>query len=605
MKNARLSLACTFIFLAAAGVSSAGTTSPGEDVPARLEGVIHSERGEPLVGAIVSVFGANLAGGGLITLSDENGYFRISDLPPGYYTLRAYLSGFLPSRSSRIEVSDHDGVIEQVSMRLSRLDPPENTQTPFALEDDSHNAAVTEEEKRRITELKWLLRHGKRNVLHDRGLEAFENEGEERVAQNLSVGPEADLNGEFGVMGTASEEGLLSFPGAGAGLDARLAYARLDIPTGPTHRWEVSAQLMESVMSSWAGRAEFISDGLLGNRTSAGVSYGNHLYGDLGEFRPPEAGLSRGPEVERSREWFGSVFGSHRIKMGPAEIDAGMTYYYYSYLDQSSYAAPNVQVSWSPGEAGNTVLRGNFGYRVRAPGGEYLDLLARMVSADFIGTADNVQRGLSAEKTMCSQVALQQRVGDEAILEVRLFQEEAVAQLVKAYMKDQPQTQIGPGHYIVWNQGDYRTRGVGLAVSRRFGSVASSVGYRYGLARALSPEVANGFAGGSDKEIHDLMTSLETEIDRTQTRLLAVYRLMSHPSFLPGDVEEGEYTLDSRFNVQVYQMLPFVGWEKTQWELMLAVRNLFYEDLGNVTFLDELAIIDSPRRLLGGVLVRF
>jgi hypothetical protein len=358
-------------------------------------------------------------------------------------------------------------------------------------------------------------------------------------------------------------------------------------------------------MSSWAGRAEFISEGLLGSRTSAGVSYGNHLYGDLGEFRPPEAGLSRGPEVERSREWFGSVFGSHRFELGPAEIDAGMTYYYYSYLDQPAYAAPNVKVSWSPDEARKTVLKGDIGYRVLAPGGEYLDLLARMVSADFIGTADNVQRGIHAEKTLCSQVALQQRIGDEAVLEVRLFQEEAAAQLVKAYMKDQPLARVGPGHFIVMNQGDYRTRGVGLEVSRRFGSVASSVGYRYGLARALSPEAANGFSGGSDREIHDLVTSLETEIDRTRTRLFAVYRLVSHPSFLSGDIEDGEHILDSRFNVQVYQLLPFVGWEKTQWELMLAIRNLFYQDLENATFLDELAVIDSPRRLLGGVTVRF
>jgi hypothetical protein len=52
-------------------------------------------------------------------------------------------------------------------------------------------------------------------------------------------------------------------------------------------------------------------------------------------------------------------------------------------------------------------------------------------------------------------------------------------------------------------------------------------------------------------------------------------------------------------------MLPFVGWEKTEWELMLAIRNLFYQDFENAAFLDELAVIDSPRRLLGGVSVRF
>ncbi len=59
--------------------------------------------------------------------------------------------------------------------------------------------------------------------------------------------------------------------------------------------------------------------------------------------------------------------------------------------------------------------------------------------------------------------------------------------------------------------------------------------------------------------------------------------------------------MDSRFNVQIYQMLPFVGWNQTEFELMLAIRNLFYEDLDAAALLDEIAVIDSPRRLLGGV----
>ncbi len=38
---------------------------------------------------------------------------------------------------------------------------------------------------------------------------------------------------------------------------------------------------------------------------------------------------------------------------------------------------------------------------------------------------------------------------------------------------------------------------------------------------------------------------------------------------------------------------------------MVAVRNLFYEDLEDVSILDEMAVIDAPRRVLGGVTVRF
>jgi hypothetical protein len=38
---------------------------------------------------------------------------------------------------------------------------------------------------------------------------------------------------------------------------------------------------------------------------------------------------------------------------------------------------------------------------------------------------------------------------------------------------------------------------------------------------------------------------------------------------------------------------------------MVAVRNLFYDDIERASLLDEFAVIDAPRRVLGGVTVRF
>lgn len=109
-----------------------------------------------------------------------------------------------------------------------------------------------------------------------------------------------------------------------------------------------------------------------------------------------------------------------------------------------------------------------------------------------------------------------------------------------------------------------------------------------------------------DQEIHDVTTAVATSIDRTQTRLTAAYRFISHPSFATdGDGFSGSTSQDSRFNIQVFQMLPFVGWNGTSWELMVAVRNLFYEDFEDASILDEMAVIDAPRRVLGGVTVRF
>ena len=81
---------------------------------------------------------------------------------------------------------------------------------------------------------------------------------------------------------------------------------------------------------------------------------------------------------------------------------------------------------------------------------------------------------------------------------------------------------------------------------------------------------------------------------------------MSHPTFATsGDGFAPGTTKDSRFNIQVFQVLPFVGWNGTSWELMVAIRNLFYEDMESTSILDEAAVIEAPRRVLGGVTVRF
>jgi hypothetical protein len=88
--------------------------------------------------------------------------------------------------------------------------------------------------------------------------------------------------------------------------------------------------------------------------------------------------------------------------------------------------------------------------------------------------------------------------------------------------------------------------------------------------------------------------------------LQAAYRLVYHPGLMPGvSRSPNRSNVDSRFSVQVFQLLPFVGWDGTQWELMVAVRNLFYDDIEQASILDELSVIDAPRRVLGGVTVRF
>ena len=57
--------------------------------------------------------------------------------------------------------------------------------------------------------------------------------------------------------------------------------------------------------------------------------------------------------------------------------------------------------------------------------------------------------------------------------------------------------------------------------------------------------------------------------------------------------------------MQLSQGIPFLGeLTSADWELLLAYRNLFYETTEGGT-LDELAVVNPPSRVLGGITVRF
>jgi hypothetical protein len=64
-------------------------------------------------------------------------------------------------------------------------------------------------------------------------------------------------------------------------------------------------------------------------------------------------------------------------------------------------------------------------------------------------------------------------------------------------------------------------------------------------------------------------------------------------------------TARTRFDVQVNQSLPFLNFTNAQWEMLVAVSNLFKEELGETSIYDEALVVRPPKRVLGGVTVKF
>ena len=61
----------------------------------------------------------------------------------------------------------------------------------------------------------------------------------------------------------------------------------------------------------------------------------------------------------------------------------------------------------------------------------------------------------------------------------------------------------------------------------------------------------------------------------------------------------------ARFDVQINQSLPFLNFNDAQWEMLLDVRNLFREPALDASPYDEVLVVRPPKRIVGGILIRF
>jgi hypothetical protein len=105
------------------------------------------------------------------------------------------------------------------------------------------------------------------------------------------------------------------------------------------------------------------------------------------------------------------------------------------------------------------------------------------------------------------------------------------------------------------------------------------------------------------EDIHDLTTSIETDVPQTSTRFFFLYKVNN--AFARGP-DPAQSAIDYRFDVQVNQALPFMPFSNTaHWEVLVGLRNLFRDPTLAGSVYDELLVVRPPKRVIGGVLIRF
>jgi outer membrane receptor protein involved in Fe transport len=210
------------------------------------------------------------------------------------------------------------------------------------------------------------------------------------------------------------------------------------------------------------------------------------------------------------------------------------------------------------------------------------------------------------------ELGLEHDLSPRDVVGFRTFYQRVDDQLVTLFGVRAPEGNSAElGHYYTGNSGNVDGRGWGMTyrhdvTSRVRGSVDYTVTDAVWIPSGQADLIALWAPSAVRRDherIHDLTTSVRAEIPETATKVFVLYRINS--AYSRADVADEHPGTDARFDVQVNQSLPFLNFTTTEWEALVAVRNLFREPLAAGSVYDELLVVRPPKRIVGGLLVRF
>lgn len=596
--------------------------------PGALAGVVLDERGAPVPGVVVSVLGATTT----VAVTDKSGKFDFGTLAPGPYLVRAHLPGYVAPRAHLVQVNSSARSASSITIRregapqvlaaglggavesvMPPVTEPDTASTPAPSDDHSETA--------------WRIRHARAGVLKDatvpveflepglndsidrRAVDLFARamESPARAATNFFV--DTPFSGQVNLLTTGSFDSPQELV-SGDSLSRNVALVTVGAPVGETADWTVSGALTQADISSWIVAGAYVTRAPARHRYDVGMSYSTQRYGTDSVLTLPE--LS-----ERSRS-AGSVYGYDSMSVGSAAtLTYGAAYARYDYLPGPGLVSPRVELTLTPARATRVSMA--VARRALAPGAEEFlppgdDGLWMPAQRTF--SSAEPDRVFRPEETTHAEVAIERDFGSSSIT-VRGFRQHVEDQLATRFGSDiSGHADSTAGHYLVGNAGDVDALGCSLAVRTAIAGRVQGT-FEYSLAKAqFIPAGDQAYllllgsspAGPQTRNVHSVDTRLEADVPETNTRILVLYRISNGFAHDPGGMapDGGRgLALDGRFDVQVRQSLPFMNFSNARWEMLIAVRNFFREAGTDQSIYDELLVVRPPKRVVGGVALRF
>jgi hypothetical protein len=607
-----------------------------------IAGLVQDERGTPVSGAIVSAVGATT----VVASTDRLGRFELRTLSPGPYLVRARMNGFVAPRGQVVEVRASARSSSSIELRRVTASAPSTTPpaapaatipvltASVAGENGSapETAAPAPENKDPKTidtsidedhgEVAWRLRHARRGILKDAAVPddvAATNVPDPAGIFNKPMFPEQSsaprlatnllssmpVTGQFNLLTASSFDSPEQLFSADTFAHS-IAYVSLVAPAGQHADWSMRGALTQGDLSSWFLAAAYTTRAQAPRQYDVGFSYSTQRYdgGNPAALR----------EVTDGNRNVGVVYGDDTFAIAPGvSVTYGARYARYGYLSGHGLLSPAVGVTVTPADGFRISARASS--QALAPGAEEFQppseagiWLPPQRTFSSVGPEETLQ----SERT--SQVALSAERDLDALgasaVSLRAFHQRVSDQMVTMFGMDTPDAPGAEvGHYFIGDAGNVDATGWSAgfrstALSRVRGSVEYTTTYTSWSRTSdtaymilLAPVAVRPLTD----RIQDLSTSIETNVPETATRVLVVCRLSNLHTM--GSPDRTGY--DSRFDVQVRQSLPFMDFSNARWEMLLAVRNFFRDASPDSSVYDELLVVRPPKRIVGGLTLRF
>jgi hypothetical protein len=591
-----------------------------------IQGTVQDEQGSPVAGATISALGASTA----FAVSDRSGRFEMRTLSPGPYLLRAHLAGFVASRGQVIDVRPSARASSSIALRhVSAANTAASypvlaagvaaaPETPAPAAEPAAAAPAGNDDH---GELAWRMRHARRTILKDatvpeelvaaadgpsdegfggRNVFGRVTNSSARVASNFFAS--TPFSGQVNLLTTGSfdtPQQLFSQDN----FAHNTAYLALGAPVGEHADWTVRAALTQGDIASWIVAGEYTTRAPARHRYDIGMSYSTQRYegGNVATLR----------DVTDGSRNAGAIYAFDTFAVSPVlTLTYGGRYARYDYLEGGSLISPRVALTYEP--ADHFRISTMMSSRAVAPGAE--EFMPRIDSGVLLPpqrTFSSIApgRAFEAERTNHVEVEAERDIAS-ATISLRAFHQKVSDQIVTLFGLNTEGASSAVGHYFLGNVGAVDASGLSAGIRAAFaGRVHGAVEYSLTRARMASPErgylvmLDPATVGIHGDHIHDLSTTIETEVPETATRVIVLYRVSN--AFARAATQGQAPLLDARFDVQVRQSLPFMDFSNAKWEMLVAVRNFFRDTAADQSIYDELLVVHPPKRIVGGLTLKF